>query len=901
MLTIDTVAIAGFGRGVTIELACSPDGQLAIEGTDASQATGDLLLDLATRQLTAELPAAAAWAREWGRRFVARLCQTRNPEAVEDPDGNDLAAYAAAAPPFPGAEYVDASTLSRWWQWMAEAAATGAAGHKGGLEGWLRERNPAWHLVGRVTFHLAENKTDSRRPFAFLATYTEKLSEAGQPRHLPLARALRDLSGAGDKKALENLLAPVREAAARSSWLRERLADKRLFQPMALEPGEAYKILRETAIFMESGIVVKLPDWWQGGRPSRPKVGVSIDVPKGARMDAHSLLAFKIGISLDGEALTPSEWESLMKAETGLVSLRGKWVEVDAGQLGEVMAHWRKVERAHAADGGVNFHEAMRMLAGFRPSTGGIAGADLDGGGAVAWSEVIAGKNLSAQLAKLCTPGTRRPPVGLRATLRPYQETGLAWLEFVSGLGFGACLADDMGLGKTLQVIGLLVARHLESNPQPNTPSILVVPASLVGNWKAECQRFAPDLRVFFAHPSVCGREALAECLADPVRFLQGKYHVLLTTYQVLQRSAGLRSVNWHLAVIDEAQAIKNPGAATTRAVKELQSSSRVALTGTPVENRPGDLWSLFDFLNPGLLGPASAFANAVKSMSSRPDGFAPLRGLVQPYILRRLKTDRSVISDLPDKTELKAWCGLTKRQAKIYAKLVEELARMLNDPEMEDIKRRGLVLSFLMKFKQVCNHPSQWSGDGTWAPEDSGKFVRLGEICGELAERRERVLVFTQFQEMCDPLARHLAGIFGRPGLVLHGGTPVKKRAGLVEEFQHTNGPPFFVISVKAGGTGLNLTAASHVVHFDRWWNPAVENQATDRAFRIGQKKNVFVHKFVCQGTMEERVDQLIEEKKALAAEILGAQGSAESLLTEMDSEALLRFVSLDINAAVI
>ena len=290
-----------------------------------------------------------------------------------------------------------------------------------------------------------------------------------------------------------------------------------------------------------------------------------------------------------------------------------------------------------------------------------------------------------------------------------------------------------------------------------------------------------------------------------------------------------------------------------------------------------------------------------MKRCAKSNEGFAPLRRLVKPYILRRMKTDKSIITDLPDKIETKAFCGLTKRQATIYAKLVDQLAKMLADKDMEPIKRQGLVLGFLLKFKQICNHPSHWNGDGAWNPEDSGKFTRLAEICSELAERRERALIFTQFAETCDPLARFLTTVFGREGLILHGGTSVKKRPELVEAFQQPGGPPFMVISVKAGGTGLNLTAASHVIHFDRWWNPAVENQATDRAFRIGQKKNVFVHKFVCQGTIEERIDALIEEKMGLAQDLIGDGAGAEKLLTAMSSEELLSFVALDVNSAIV
>lgn len=889
-----------------IEPVCTPDGHLFAEGEAEGAAArklaaaalggpGLLLACLGTELLSADLPPAWGWLRSWSRRFLSRLCQTRDPGTATCPAEAECAAFAAAAPIFPGAEYAGAAVLAAWWEALSVHIAGTVSARTDGLEGWLREANPLWHLVGRVTFHLAENKTDSQRPFAFLATYTDTMSDGGRLQHLPLARALQQQASRKDQQALDQLLLPVRTAAERSRLLRDWLASRRLFQPMALTPPEAYAFLRESPLFQESGIVVKMPDWWKGGRPPRPVVRVSIDAPKAVSLDASSLLRFDLAATLGGEKLTDQEWAKLVAAESGLVSLRGQWIEVDSDQLQQVLAHWRRVERAHAG-GGVDFHSAMRMLAGFRESLPAAGGGSATEGG-LSWAEVVAGKNLAALLDRLRDPAALRPPASLAATLRPYQERGLAWLDLLAQLGFGGCLADDMGLGKTVQIIGLLALRRERGD---RGAALLVVPASLVGNWKAEFARFAPALRVFYAHPSVTARDDLAACAADPAGFLAG-YDALLTTYQFLQRTPAWQGHRWAMAVLDEAQAIKNPGTGATKAVKQVNAPVRFALTGTPVENRPGDLWSLFDFLNPGLLGGATAFAAAVKQCAGSAAGFAPLRRLVQPYILRRLKTDRRIISDLPDKTEVKAWCGLTKRQAKLYARLVEDLARLLDDPDLEGIKRRGLVLGFLMKFKQVCNHPSHWNADGVWAPDDSGKFLRLAEICGELAERREKALVFTQFQETCDPLARFLAGVFGRDGLVLHGGTPVAKRAGLVAAFQQPGGPPFFVISVKAGGTGLNLTAASHVIHFDRWWNPAVENQATDRAFRIGQRLNVMVHKFICQGTVEERIDALIEEKKALAAELLGGGSGAEGMLTEMGRDELLRFVSLDLASAVL
>src|SRR5450759_4282055 len=362
-------------------------------------------------------------------------------------------------------------------------------------------------------------------------------------------------------------------------------------------------------------------------------------------------------------------------------------------------------------------------------------------------------------------------------------------------------------------------------------------------------------------------------------------------------RITWIATTSWNLAVLDEAQAIKNPGAKQTHAAKKLKAQARIALTGTPVENRLGDLWSIFDFCNPGLLGSAKEFTAYTKGLADKPHNpYGPLRELVRPYILRRLKTDKTVISDLPDKTEVKAFCQLSRKQAALYQQAVKDLAEQLEDAE--GIRRKGLVLAFLMRFKQICNHPSQWLGDGAWAEDDSGKWARLRELGEVIAAKQEKALIFTQFREVTAPLASFLGSIFGRPGLILHGETEVKQRKEIVRRFQEDEAVGFFVLSLKAGGAGLNLTAASHVVHFDRWWNPAVESQATDRAFRIGQTKNVLVHKFVCRGTVEYKIDHLIESKRQLSTDLL--KGGADLLLTEMKDEELLKLVALDLGAAM-
>jgi non-specific serine/threonine protein kinase len=449
-----------------------------------------------------------------------------------------------------------------------------------------------------------------------------------------------------------------------------------------------------------------------------------------------------------------------------------------------------------------------------------------------------------------------------------------------------------MGLGKTIQVLSLLLVLRRQAGGTAD-PSVLIAPASLLGNWAAEIERFAPELKPLVAHPSAMPAAELKALTDENLQNVD----LVITTYGAVRRLPWISGRTWRLVILDEAQAIKNPGAQQTQAVKKLRARARVALTGTPVENRLGDLWSIFDFLNPGLLGSAKQFTAFTKRLAeSQHTSYGPLRELVRPYILRRLKTDRKVISDLPDKTEVQAFCPLSRKQAALYQGAVRELAESI--AKKSGIERKGLVLSFLMRFKQICNHPSHWLSDGAWREDDSGKFARLREIAETVGARQEKMLVFTQFREACTPLADFLGTVFGRPGLVLHGETAVQKRQELVRRFQEEESERFFVLSLKAGGSGLNLTAASHVVHFDRWWNPAVENQATDRAFRIGQTKNVLVHKFVCRGTVEEKIEHLIESKRKIATDLL--EGGADLLLTEMKDEELLKLVALDINKAL-
>ncbi|RKY10153.1 MAG: ATP-dependent helicase, partial [Planctomycetota bacterium] len=578
----------------------------------------------------------------------------------------------------------------------------------------------------------------------------------------------------------------------------------------------------------------------------------------------------------------------------GLVWFKGQWVEVDRAKLQEAVDHWQKLQCQHQ-EGEISFIEGMRLLAGASSDLRDEEHVDQER----PWVHILAGDTMRQLLSDLRDPANLRDADfdnAVRATLRPYQQQGIAWLNLLTQLGLGACLADDMGLGKTLQVLALLSAFGQNSSKTKKTgPSLLVIPASLLGNWKQEAQKFTPSLKLTFLHPAENDRKVIDKIADAPEKKLAGT-DLAVTTYSMLTRQEWLKEITWNIVILDEAQAIKNPSTRQSKAAKKLSACSRIALTGTPVENRIGDLWSLLDFLNPGLLGSASVFKKFVKDLQKRDtDQFGPLRQLTGPYILRRLKTDKTIISDLPEKIETSSYCKLTKIQIKLYGRAVETLKTALDTAD--GIARRGIVLQYLMRFKQICNHPSQLLGDGDYNPNSSGKFLRVAQICEEIASRQEKVLIFTQFREITDPLSDYLTTVFGRAGLILHGGVPVRKRKQLIDQFQQEDGPPFFILSLKAGGTGLNLTAASHIIHFDRWWNPAVENQATDRAFRIGQKRNVLVHKFVTTGTIEERIDEMIAEKQKMADELLVSDGEVK--LTEMSDEQLLQVVRLDVTRA--
>ncbi len=879
---------------MSVRLLITPGGTVRAEGDAALERAfgaggGAGLLALLKADAPPDAEPSFHFFRRIAREFAARLCRVPEgePDAMFRAARPDAAAAGAALfdrPPMTGGEYLSADLVLRLCGELEaamneELESTGLA-----VPDYLRALSPAWSSVGKVSFHLAENKNneDGRHPFAFLGTFIHRLGENDRPRHLPLASALKTL--AGDRAALAALLRPIREAAEKSPLVERLLADGAIYRPSAWTPAEAHAFVQDIPVFEEAGILVRFANLWKTARPPKLQAKVSLDVgKKPSRLNSELLLKFSIEAVIGSETLNEKELEELLQSGGGLVRIKGEWVDADPENVKKLLKKWNLLPHDK-----LTLVEGARLLAGAAPEFPVSDPELLRIEATAALERMLAGETLPEEL--------RRPefPPALASTLRHYQRDGVDFLWRATALGMGACLADDMGLGKTLQVLCYLELLH-NSGRLAERPALLVAPASLLTNWKSEAEKFTPNLKLKLLHGSALEPGELEAFLADPAGFLAG-YDLAVTTYATATRlAATLAKLEFPAVIADEAQALKNPESNQSRAVRALRGKRRIALSGTPVENRLTDLWSIFDFLSPGLLGSLPRFLETLKKLdeSGKP-AYAPIRKLTAPYILRRLKSDKSIIKDLPDKSEVNVFCPLTKAQAALYSRVLETMKR---DLEAEgDEGKAAVVLGALTHFKQICNHPAQYTGGGDYSPEASGKFRRLAGLAEQIASRQEKALIFTQYREMCEPLHEHLARCFGRPGLILHGGTPVARRAELVKEFQREDGPPFFVLSLKAAGTGLNLTAAGHVIHFDRWWNPAVEDQATDRAYRIGQHRNVLVHKFICPGTIESRIDALIRDKRKLSDELLS--GGVGSELVNLPAAELLKLARLDLNS---
>jgi SNF2 family DNA or RNA helicase len=659
-------------------------------------------------------------------------------------------------------------------------------------------------------------------------------------------------------------------------------------QPVSIfmDLAGAFEFLQDSAWVLESaGYKVIIPAWWTPKGYQRAKVrlrakGKSLASAEGKAKSYFSydnLVQYQYDLAIGGEQVTEKEWMELVEAKSPLVKFRGQWMHLDQDKMQQMLAFWKKQQQENPELTLIDF---MRLTA--------EGGEDVE----VVFDRT---QTLAEMLDKLHDKSRLEviaDPAQLKGTLREYQKRGVSWLSYLEQLGLNGCLADDMGLGKTVQVIARLVQEQEQAEASLK-PTLLIAPTSVVGNWRKEIEKFAPHLRAIVHH----GNERAKD--VKEFQEMAKQNNIIITSFTLIRKDLKLiESVDWHRLVLDEAQNIKNPKAEQTKAILKLSAPHRLALTGTPVENRLLDLWSIFNFLNPGYLGKEAQFRkNFEVPIQKNNDGTRSqtLKKLVEPFILRRVKTDQSIIKDLPDKVEQKLYCNLTKEQASLYEAVVKDVTSDID--EAEGIQRKGLILATLLKLKQICNHPCQFLQDESdFTPVRSHKLSRLSEMVAEVMAEGESLLIFTQFTELGDALEKYLRHTCHYNTYYLHGGTNRNKREVMITEFQNPETEPsVFILSLKAGGVGITLTKANHVFHFDRWWNPAVENQATDRAFRIGQKKNVFVHKFVAIGTLEERIDEMIEDKKKLAGSIVG---SDESWLTELDNDAFKKLISLNKSA---
>ncbi|OJF12100.1 DEAD/DEAH box helicase [Couchioplanes caeruleus] len=764
-----------------------------------------------------------------------------------------IAALTAADPTLPGASAADAAELSR------------------PLESWLRAAHDANGPV-RVSFRLVEpvpGEDDWALGFALQSADDPSLYLPAE--ELWSGARMPGLTGRAD----ETLLAGLGRAVRLFPALHEALLGAQP-QGMALSTTEAHEFLRQAAPLLQAaGFGVQLPAW-----AGRKAVGLKLTTrtkstsPKGrAAADSgfglEELVDFRIDLVIGDGTVSAEELAELARLKVPLVRVRGQWVELDDRQL---KAALKAVSRRR--EGELTVGEVLQQVADGGDEDLPLVDVDADG---------RLGDLISGEAAQRLTPIAT--PADFQGVLRPYQERGLSWLFFLARLGLGGILADDMGLGKTAQTLSLLLTERAEG--QKPAPTLLICPMSLVSNWQKEAARFAPRLRVHVHHGGTRKRD-------DEFLTAVREADVVVTTYGTALRDLGvLRDVHWGRVVCDEAQAIKNSGTRQAQAVRAIPARTRLALTGTPVENHLAELWSIMEFANPGLLGPVKRFRKRFQEpieVRGDADATVALKRATGPFVLRRLKTDKSIISDLPEKNEMKVWCTLTAEQATLYQAVVEDMMAVIEGSE--GIQRRGNVIAAMTKLKQVCNHPAHLLKDGSRLPGRSGKLARLEELTEEIVDEGDKALIFTQYAEFGAMLQPYLAAHVDRPVLWLHGGLSKGKRDELVERFQADAEPMLFLLSLKAAGTGLNLTAANHVIHVDRWWNPAVEDQATDRAFRIGQSRNVQVRKFICTGTLEEKIDAMIERKKALASTVVGA---GEDWVTDLSTDQLRELFALD------
>ncbi len=725
-----------------------------------------------------------------------------------------------------GSRYVDRKWVKRQLDVLLSCYKKEIATFTQSVDIYFNMKNESLLFPSRIYFHLVENKNDMY-PFAFMATYTTK-DEEGKVHHYPLRFALTEYKN--DLEGLSRLISPISRLSSSSEIIKGMIESGRIFYPVRFTEEEAYDFLLHAEEFEGEGLECRIPNFW---RKKGRYTSLSISVQKG-NMSAGKIIAIHPKMVYEGIAITKKEIEDLLDMKAGLAFLKGKWVALDSDKLKALL------ESYDLFSSPMSIADVVKYSSGIKKSKVKLSFSD---------------KNWLDSLSKAVSENISIPD-SAKITLRPYQTEGFKYLYAMNTLGFGFCLADDMGLGKTVQVLAYLETLRVEKKARR---VLLVLPSSLIGNWESEIRTFTPSLDYDIYHGSA--REL-------------GKGFLTITTYGVAAKDEKLALESWDLVILDEAQYIKNSATKAYKALSAMKRKRSVILTGTPLENNLMNLWSLMEYINPGFLGTKTEFSRYAKDVDI--GRISSLKRAISPFILRRLKTDKSIIKDLPDKVESSLFVNLSKEQIILYNKVVKDLEESIKEKEGE-FEKKGMVLAAIAKLKAICNHPDQYSGESIYKEDESGKFELLKEVAGTIYSNREKVLVFTQFKEIIPALDNLLSSVFGTHGLIIDGTVSAKKRTEIVKKFQNGEAP-FMVLSLRAAGVGLNLTKASNVIHFDRWWNPAVENQATDRAYRIGQKEKVMVYKFISKDTIEEKIDALIKSKKALS----------DSLLNDLDSDML-------------
>lgn len=724
----------------------------------------------------------------------------------------------------------------------------------GSTSEYFQKRNRNIQIPSRIYFHLVENTKSNDYPFAFLATYTAL--KDNRIVYYPLKYALEEFKN--DKKRLNKLISSITDVSKDSSFIKKLVDKGEIFHPLNFSEEDAFTFLKELVIYENNGIVCRIPNWWVT-RDSSNKISIDLQekIQEGMGfMNPYAIITLAPSMIYNGIEITKAEIMQLLNQNEGLAHIKGKWIENNHQKLEELLENYE-----YYSQDGTSLSEILQIISGIKESECNnqivIEFARKD------WLKQFINKQFFSVNENVIGSN-------FKGKLRPYQFDAFKWLYGMNKLNFGVCLADDMGLGKTIEVLSFL-DKYKEENGKN---VLLIIPASLIENWKHEIKKFTPELDYFV--------------LKGNKNITNGKTNSFLTitTYQTAAKSDYLDTINWDLIILDEAQAIKNYETITTRKIKSLKTRMRIALTGTPIENNLLNLWSIFDFINPGLLGTRKQFKEFSKTLETDVEQFKNLKVLIEPFILRRLKSDKSIINDLPEKIETDVYINLTKNQIILYKNRIDELEKQMNASKTE-FEAKGKVLNAIMSLKQICNHPSQYLGKMDYQLEESGKFVELKNICENIFEKREKVLVFTQFKEIIPALNNILKDIFKIEGYCIDGDTTLSVRDKYVNSFQNDD-IPYMILSVKTGGVGLNLTAAQNVIHFDRWWNPAVEDQATDRTYRIGQKENVSVFKFITADTIEEIINEMLKVKKDLADKYINSVD--DNVMNKLSSQEILK-----------